>query len=87
MSTPTPPESSVRPEATAAGGSAATLTLVYWLLSAFVFHGEVPPEVSSFVFIGLPWLGAYVGAVMARRRRLKTGRVAPCGCSAAGPKP
>ena len=65
----------IRPEANAAGGSAATLTLVYWLASRFLFHGQVPAEVSGFIYMGLPWIGAYVGAVVSRRRRVASGKV------------
>lgn len=56
----------VETKVTAAGTAAALSGLAVWALQRFVFHGDVPAEVSDAVQILVPALCAFLGGFLAR---------------------
>lgn len=55
-----PVEQKVTASSRGAGLGGALAGIVLWALGEFVFHGEVPGEVSGFVIVAIPALGAFI---------------------------
>lgn len=54
-----------------AGAVASVASFVTWLLGRYIFSGEVPPEVTGFVMLTVPYLLATLSAHAVRRRQLR----------------